>query len=77
MNDRTYRKRQRSRAARFKGRTDHAVTMPALTAAAAAFDRAKAIGLVELDEETQLLLAFDAPDPAPPAHPDQLRLAGC
>lgn len=54
--------------------TEYAAAMSALTAAAAAFDRAKRMGLVTLDEYSGMLFAATVGQPALPKNPDQLRL---
>lgn len=55
--------------------TPYAAAMTALGAAAAAFDRAKALGLVWLDEEQGTLFAGECGAPKMPP-PDQLQLDG-
>jgi hypothetical protein len=54
-------------------RTEYAAAIQALAAAAAAFDRAKRLGLVTLDDQGRLFCA-DVGRPALPKNADQLRL---
>lgn len=57
--------------------TEYAAALEALSAAAAAFDRAKKLGLVTFDDESGRLFAAEVGMPNPPKNPEQLRLDGC
>jgi hypothetical protein len=56
--------------------TLYADGMRALGAAAAAFERAKALGLVWIDDEQGSLFAVNADVPKLPPNPEQLLLEG-